>query len=206
MNNLIDDQRFVSKYGYLLPNSHAEQSENGVLFTVQYYYLKSDARMLNPLDTYRVYTLLFENSRSNNGEFRTLPSDSNPRFSLDNMVAVAGFARRTGFKGLLRGLPLFKRYSYRPDNFAYLLYCKYPAIGFCLLPIVSLSMIISCYRAAPNRTSGPLLAYTKARGANMRLTWWLCERVMPMSMRTAFQTYYPEYDHPSNVLARKIFF
>ena len=205
MTRLIDDQRFVSKHGYLLPNSWQEQSENGVLFTVQYYYLKSDTRTLNPLDAVRVRTLLYENMRSNDGTFRTLPNDSNPRFSLDNMAAVAGFARRTGFTELLRGLPLFGKYTLRPDNFAYLLYCKFPIVGFCLLPITSIAMIVSCWRAKPDRTSGPLLAYTKARGINMRLTWWLCQKVMPMSMRTAFAIYYPESDHPSNKLVRRIF-
>ena len=204
--SLIDDQRFVSKHGYLLPNSHAEQSENGVLFTVQYYYLKLYTRTNNPLDMIRVHTLLWDNMRSNNGIYRTLPNDGNPRFSLDNMVAVAGFARKTKFTKLLYGLPLFRRYSLRPDNFAYLLYCKYPLIGWWFLPITSLFMIISCYRAANNRTSGPLLAYTKAKGINMRLTWWLCQKVMPMSMRTCFQVYYPQFEHPSNKLARRIWF
>ena len=201
--SLIDDQRFISEHGYLKPNSWDKQSENGLLFTVQHDYLKSDIGISSNVEVNNIFLLFAINLLSNDFEFRTLPNDPNPRFSLDNMIAVAGYSRKHKRKDILRKLPLFKKYSIRPDNFAYLLYCKYPLIGFWFLWIVSISMIISCART-DNGTSGKLLAYTKHSGINMRTTWWLCGHFLSMNMKDAFQVYYPEYDHPSNILARQL--
>lgn len=196
-------EQFFSKYGYVKPNSWDEQSENGLLFSIQYHYLLRDKDVLSSVD--QIVTIIYENLESNNGNFRTLPSDPNPRFSLDNMVAVAGFSYRYKFKEFLKALPLFRRYSMRPDNFIFLLYCKYPLIGFWFLWITSIFMIISCLRAAPNRTSGPLLCYVKARGIDMKITWWICQKVIPMSFLNCFELYYPEPEHPIRVTAREVF-
>lgn len=189
---------FISKYGYVKPNSIVDQSENGVQFTIELHFLREQL-----LSNY-LAELLTINVDSNGGEFRTLPSDPNPRFSLDQMCAVAGFARRTNNLHLLTALPLFRAYSLRPDNFIYLLYCKYPWLGFWFLWVTSLSMIISCYRTK-NRTSGKILAYIKARGASMWLTWSICEKVLPWSMVEIFQEYFPEECHPINKTAREVF-
>jgi len=198
---------FISKYGYIKPNSWDSQSENGVLFSIQYHYLlRSSGNASNVFwRKLHIFNLLVENLNSNNGEFRTLPNDSNKRFSLDNMVATAGFSRRYDFKTLLDSLPLFRWYSVRPDNFVYLLCCKYPFLKYFLLWITSIFMIVSCLRAAPDRTSGPLLCYVKAEGLNMRFTWWLCKKVMPMTVVECFGIYYPEENHPINIEARKVF-
>lgn len=200
-------EAYLDKWGHINPNSWCEQSENPLLFTIQYHYLLRDTFDLenNYWQPSVIFNLLMNNIKSNNGSFRTLPSDSNPRFSLDNMCAVAGFSYRYKFKKLLKALPLFRRYSYRPDNFIYLLFCKYPLIGFWFLWITSIFMIISCLRAAPSKTSGPLLCYVKARGANMRFTWFICEKVLAMRILDCFHTYYPEHDHPINIEARKVF-
>lgn len=197
-------EKFLDKWGHINPNSWDEQSENPLLFTIQYQFLLGDDfhKLSWKLKTKRLLEL---NLSSNNGSFRTLPHDKNPRFSLDNMVAVAGFSYRYKLKEFLKALPLFRRYSMRPDNFVFLLYCKYPLIGFWFLWITSIFMIISCYRAAPNRTSGPLLCYVKARGANMRLTWWICKKVNPMGFLECFNTYYPEMSHPIRLEAKKVF-
>lgn len=180
--------KFISKWGYIKPNSKCIQSENGIQFTVEKFYTQTHRESL------RLTKLFQENVDSNGGEFRTLPGDPNPRFSLDQMSAVAGFARSTGNLSLLKALPLFRKYSLRPDNFCYLLYCKYPLLGFWFLWITSIAMIISCCRKN-NGTSGKILAYIKARGAGMWTTWSICERVMPWNMRTSFAIYFPEYDH-----------
>jgi len=198
---------FVSKYGYIKPNSWDLQSENGLLFTIQYHFLLRDSGNLSSDFWFfeKVAGLIELNYKSNNGDFRTLPHDNNPRFSLDNMCAVAGFCRRYNYQNGLDHLPLFRHYSLRPDNFAYLLYCKYPLAGIWFLWITSLFMIISCMRAAPDRTSGPLLCYVKARGANMKLTWWICKKVNPMGFLECFNTYYPEISHPIRLEAKKVF-
>ena len=200
-------ESYLDKWGHINPNSWCEQSENPLLFSVQYHFLLRDSGNLSSDFWFfeKVASLIELNYQSNNGDFRTLPYDNNPRFSLDNMCAVAGFGRRYNYQNGLDHLPLFRHYSLRPDNFAYLLYCKYPLIGIWLLWITSLFMIISCLRAAPDRTSGPLLCYVKSRGANMKLTWWICERVNPMGFLECFNTYYPEISHPIRLEAKKVF-
>lgn len=198
-------KNFVSQYGYIKPNSICKQSENGILFSVEYFYLLQETG--NKGDSFfhiwHLRHLLETNMGANNGTYRTLPNDPNPRFSLDNMVAVSGFARKTKSKHLLEGLPLFRHYSLRPDNFIYLLYCKYPLIGFWFLWITSIAMIVSCART-DNGTSGKLLSYVKYKGANMKLTWKVCQQFMSLSMVEYFQTYFPEVDHPINEEVRKI--
>jgi hypothetical protein len=60
-------------------------------------------------------------------------------------------------------------------------------------------------RAAPDRTSGPLLCYVKARGANMKLIWWICKKINPMGFLECFNVYYPEIFHPIRLEAKKVF-
>lgn len=201
-------RKWFSRYGFILPNSKQEDSENGVLFSVELAFLRDDYN-LNRQVRWKILDLWLSNPPDY--EYRTVPNSPNPRFSLDNLKAVAAFSR-WNMKDIdsywngrnLKALPLFNKHTIRPDTFCFLLYCKYPLLGFWFLWVPALFMISSCVRPY-HETSGKLLAYVQYKGANMRLTWWICKKLIGVPMHEVFAVYFPESDHPINVEARRVF-
>lgn len=103
--------------------------------------------------------------------------DSYHNFSHDNFTLVACWCKKFA-PGWLYSIPLWGRHSWRPDNFLFFLYAKYPYIGFVFLPLLSLVMVVSTLRVWRTNsrgqrelsTSGKLISFFKCISFNLRLT------------------------------------
>lgn len=194
------------KYGNMLPNSRQTSSEDPSTFNAVLCLLDESIYPYT-YDDVLIKRLNRAKWETNNGRYMTNEHDNVDDFSLDEAISVAAISRRWRHHENLQRIELFGRsYSLRPDTFCFLLLCKYPIFNLALLPrlFVSASMVISCMRKRED-TSGKQLAYIRYRGLNMKWTWWLCTHLLTnSSWAEVFQIYYPESDHPINVLARKV--
>lgn len=215
------EKNFISKHGFVLPNSWQEQSENGVLFSVVNRFLRFRSKSDPKVSSTDLNKKIERLRATNGGEYRTLPNDDNPRFSLDNAMAVAAYSRIFIDSPLCRKnldkLKMFAPYSKRIDTFCFLLLCKYPIANLLIIPrlVVVLSMLYTAIQPIEEHkiyikgvklkwggTNGKQLAYLRYEGLKMHITWWICTLLFdPVEM---FQEYYPEFEHISNQEARKI--
>lgn len=215
------DKKWISKHGFILPSSRQEQSENGVLFTVVYFFLyEMDADENVTPDDFFELTMLIRRLWETNAHFkyRTLPNDPNPRFSLDNAMAVAAFSRATLSKTHydwakheenLYHLPVWKYYYRFYDVIPFLLLMKYPWMRFLILPtaLVWFFTVIPCLIYKPTDSSGRQLAFVKCYGLQSHFLLYLCELALSargLSFPTVFKTYYPEHGHPIPEKAAKV--
>lgn len=80
-------------------------------------------------------------------------------FSLDNIQGILCWARY--FKvapWVMRQFPLFHHANLHPKDFCFTLFCKYPVLGFPLLPVTILAMWVSCFTRYKKRKHGTFLA------------------------------------------------
>lgn len=128
----------------------------------------------------------------------------NNNFSHDNLGLIACWCKLFAPKWL-RELPLFGRHSWRPDNFLFFFYVKYPYIGFVFLPLLSLVMAVSMIRVwRTNKrghryidTDGKIISFFKCRAFNLRLTKKLLNFIIKKhpDLKTwirIFKIYFPE--------------
>lgn len=73
-----------------------------------------------------------------------------------------------------------------PEWFMFFFWAKYPWLGLIFLPIISLSMIVSCARVWRSTkgnpphisTSGKILVFLRLRAFNLPITEWVCNKII----------------------------
>lgn len=183
---------------YLLhhrPNPTTNTSENELLFTAEYAILQGKA--WNPRRYIANQMLRFYKEEVAKGH----------KISHDNktgMVALYPNLKESIFR-------VGGRVWLHPRDIIYYGYMKYGAVFYPLLPIVSMANIISCYRTykttGTNKhitTSGKLLAMVRNLSAGLRLTQWICTKLIHRnenfkSWENVARIYFPDVDgmeHP----------
>lgn len=213
------DKKWISKHGFVLPNSKQEQSENGVLFTVVYFFLiMMDGDEVVAYEDFIELDLSIERLwKTNPGfKYRTLPNDDNDRFSLDNAMAVAAFQRVFLMKyGAMASEENLKRLSINRywirfyDVIPFLYLMRWPWLRFTIFPValVWFFTIVPCFIYGPGDSSGRQLAFLKCFGLQSPTLLALCEIALKwrgLSFPTVFKTYYPEAGHPIPTRAEKL--
>jgi hypothetical protein len=212
---------FISKHGFVLPNNQQEQSENGVLFSVVFVFIKTlleGPHFLNHRFCNELAELIFSLHSTNNGEYRTLPNDDNPRFSLDNAMAVAAFCRmRIDFAVMNGQKPNkidivnlekinFNRYWIRfYDVMPFLFLCRFPMIKLLIFPwaMVYFFTVVPCFIYGNGDSSGRQLALVKIMGLRSYFLMRSCEFVMNLrgiNFLHVFATYYPSERNKNGVI------
>jgi len=210
------EKKFISKHGFILPNSNQEQSENGVLFSVVHHFLRLllDRSKVHYMDQENL-SLLIESLWKTNGGYRTLPNDDNDRFSLDNSIAVAAYSRlmlkigtgTTTDEVNLQKVPVLPYYYRFYDVVPFLIVMKNPWMLWFVSPVVWLTTILPCAIYPPSDSSGRQLAFVKCMALGSPILFYLCELALAtrgLDFEKVFATYYPEADHPINVLSRQL--
>lgn len=223
--------KWVDTTGNIKPNSWDTSSENPTLFNVVYHFLWDRLYGLTDIQKLHLKQLLINKYETNGGEYRTNDYDTNPDsgFSLDESMALAAACYKYGWKEPLKPLRIvtwqtwFRFYDVIP----FLTYCKYewtrwlwiPQIVaayflpwylwiFCIpIQVWVASSIFSSSLKAPELTSGKQLNYVQAAGIIegkfwVRQIWRLVKKYV--NYNQAFSVYYPEADHPVNIMARQI--
>ncbi len=124
---------------------------------------------------------------------------SNPRFSRDNWAGVmAGldcvimYAKQNGIQdterdaiNLMLQVPVFHKQLDHPRDFVMAGYFKLPILFWPLLPIMSLSFIVSCWQSHKKRhgikipkTDGKIIAFIICKAFRLRLTFWICDKLI----------------------------
>lgn len=127
----------------------------------------------------------------------------NNNFSFDNWKLVACWDKK--FENTTEYIPIWGRHSWRPDNLAFFLWIRFPTLLSFLLPVISLSMIISMLRVwrttADGRryidTDGKIISYFVCECFDMRATRWALECLIKRdkdlkSWENIFKIYFPE--------------
>lgn len=146
------------------PEHDENMTENKIMQLCQYDILMGrDTHSLDVLD-------YIDNYKMNKGR------ELDYNFSFDNWALVASWIKE--FEGSMSDVPLLGRHTWRPDNFIFFLWAKYPAIAAPALPFLSLSMIVSMLRVwrkdkHGNRyidTDGKLINYYRTEAFSMPVT------------------------------------
>lgn len=193
---------FLDKNGFIHTdeNPSLSQSENKLMFTA----LCSIFYHVDPI----LDEVYLENKFRRNAH----RDWNNGSFSHDEM---------TGLYCLLndiQDLPIIKwegEYWLHPRDIAFYLYCHFKVLGLIFLPVVTLSMIVSClqdykYRNGKRflRTDGKLLTYLRCKKYNLKMTFWICDKIIKNkklfgSWDRVFSIYFKNPSHPLNTIKGK---
>jgi hypothetical protein len=235
------------KFGFihLTPNPDPEQSENAPLFTGTNITLHEWRGTLTlPIS----YAFLDSVSKLiKDGDWYTTPVSVVKRFSRDNFAGVISglksiirYAKKMNnshlenkAKKLLKQVPLFHRQLIHPRDFVMVGYAKYPWLFFPLLPILTISLIVSCWQTHKVRngnkiakTDGKIIALILSYSMCLVLTHLICVWLIKNKKRkrpkpstgsdysgntwkwdklwAIFYDYFRRGDHPNAVLINRI--
>lgn len=209
--------QFVDPDGNIKPNSYQLDSENPSTFNAMYYLLLNEVRGLTLEEVHNIDTLIRNKYETNGGKYKTNDYDNDDSFSLDESISIGAMCAK--FSETYRGFPFSlhlsvlrictKQTYYRfYDVIPYLIACKVPFLRPLLMPYLSLSMILAVAVLGKRDSSGAQLNFIKALGLSMHRTLSIMEYILEKkgeSMKDKLQIYYPEADHPTNILARKYY-
>jgi hypothetical protein len=210
-------KNYQDKYGFVhhkkVENGDPETSENGPLYTGM---ALTENRLI--IEDYRLKDLLARIYVG--GTWRTTPvSPASAGFSHDNfkglIAMILYFKKRDPkfFKKWRKRVPLFHRQLMHPRDFCLVGYFKYPLIFWPTLPIVWLTMFITCYQTYKVRngvkyikTDGKLMARMICIAFNWPVVLDFCtdilkrkdREVLKISWRHCFAIYFKDPDHPFN--------
>jgi len=209
LSNYYVPEKFKNKYGDLNPNSYDGSSENPTTFNVMFYFLLEEARGFGEEDKPVLQERLCEKWRTNNGKLKTNNYDNDDSFSLDESLAYAAACYRYKFLDDMEKLKIVTKQTWYRfyDVIPYLVACKYPLLRYMLLPWISFITLLAIAIVSEGDTSGKQLALIKIIGQKMLATYILAEIILELkgtSFKEALSIYYPEEEHPINVLAREI--
>lgn len=236
----VDNPEYISDHGFILPKPRSwykarnikPQSENGVLFSVVKLLIEIDLAIDNHEEPpHNIINKIKELNRrikslwETNPDFkyRTLPYDNNPRFSLDNAMAVATFSRMCiefNIDAEVAKMNLEKvqinRYWIRfYDVIPYLALLKYTWLKFTIFPVamVYFFTIIPCLFNKWGDASGRQLGYVKGFLLEdlLEITTWVM-KLRGITFPVVYGWYYwiesekgniPDDNNPINLLAKK---
>lgn len=185
---------FFSEDGLLHNEPMPSRSENALLFLIEY-------RILVGVDQ---YTWL----QTRNLCANYLDGHTDQDLSWDNYEATAAFASWIDSDFLRNKIKIFSLKRMHPRTIAYLLWVKYPLIGFWFLPIVTIASIFACLRTWKVRPHGrflatdtKLLTWVRFTGSQMWITEKICTYILGRkkefgSFERCFEIYFPNEDHP----------
>ena len=206
---MLIPKQFLNKYGDMNPNSWSRQngSENPTTFNVMFYFLLERARGLSHRLVLR--ELLEEKYSTNGGRLMTNNYDNDDSFSLDESVAYGAACYKYDYISSITFLKVVTKQTYYRfyDVIPYLVACKFPALRYILLPYISLIILLSTALCKEGDSSGSQLNLIRIIGQGMKLTYILSSFIMRLkgtSYKDKLATYFPEVDHPINVLAREV--
>ena len=211
MSNYYMPKEFLNKHGDINPNSYSKfhGSENPTTFNVMFYFMLERARGLSEKDSTRLFCRLFDKYYTNGGKLMTNDYDNDDSFSLDESISYAAACYRHKFIAPMTKLKVVTKQTYYRfyDVIPYLIACKYPFLRYLLLPWISLIIILSTILCKEGDSSGSQLNLIRIIGQRMEATYTITKIIMELkgtSYKKKLATYYPEKDHPINVLAREI--
>ena len=212
-------EEWFDKYGLLHVNK-GRDSENGILFTVEYYLLRLLTNELSDEDikSFKI-TVAFLKNQDNT--FSALPNGGD-HWSHDNHTAKCSMEYLLGLNSDIWLKDWYKRVHPRDLIFYWFMT---PYIGWMARPflwIPGAAMVVSCIQTYKTRgdvkmlrTDGKLLTFvrciaTRRKSWTMALTWRLCSWIINKkkqfgSWSSVFSIYFRETDHPNNVLSLKYF-
>ena len=207
---MLIPKQFLNKYGDMNPNSWSRQngSENPTTFNVMFYFLLERARGRSNEDNVRLQGLLSSKYQTNGGKLMTNNYDNDDSFSLDESVAYGAACYKYDYISSITFLKVVTKQTYYRfyDVIPYLVACKFPALRYILLPYISLIILLSTALCKEGDSSGSQLNLIRIIGQDMKLTYTLSGFIMRLkgtSYKDKLATYFPEGDHPINVLARE---
>lgn len=141
----------------------------------------------------------------------------NDDFSRDNFSGLIAMVKlcakykenKQAVRRVKKLIPLFHKQLDHPRDFVLVGYFKYPYLFWPLLPVVTGAFALTCAQRYKVRngnkivkTDGKLIAFMLCHVFKLRLTYWLCMKVLPLSgfkSRTAVSmTYFRNLDHIIN--------
>ena len=212
-------EEWFDKYGLI--HAHKDRdSENGILFTVEYYLLKSLLKKLTDEDV-KSFKIAIAYLRNDNGSYSATHGGGD-HWSHDNHTAKVCMESFLKLKSDI-WLPDWKKRVHPRDLVFYLFLTPY--IGWLARPLLwipALTMIISCIQDTKTRqgrkiikTDGKLLTFvrcisTRRKSWTMNLTWKLCSWIIKHnspfnSWDNIFEMYFKEPEHPNRVLSKEYF-
>jgi len=211
MSNYYMPKEFLNKHGDINPNSYSKfhGSENPTTFNVMFYFMLERARGLSKEDSSNLHQRLYDKFWTNDMKLKTNDYDNEDSFSLDESISFAAACYRYNYDMNMPCLRIVTKQTYYRfyDVIPYLLMCKYPILRYILMPYVSLMILLSIAIVPKGDTSGKQLALIKIIGQRMEVTYTFAKMILNLkgtSFKEALSIYYPEKDHPINVLAREV--
>ena len=214
---MTDYTQFVDPDGNIKPNSWQKDSENPSTFNAMYYLLLNEIRGLTLEEVHNIDTLIRNKYETNGGKYKTNDFDNDDSFSLDESIGIGAMCVRfsekysTGdFSKHLKPLRIWTASTWIRfyDVIPYLYACKYPLLRPLLLPYISIMCCLAVSVLPKGDSSGAQLNLIRAFGLSMKRTERIMEYILEKkgeSFKDKLAIYYPEENHPTNVLARKYF-
>lgn len=212
-----DYAQFVDPDGNIKPNSWQLDSENPSTFNAMYYLLLNEVRGLTLEEVHNIDTLIRNKYETNGGKYKTNDYDNDDSFSLDESIGIGAMCVRFGekystgeFSKHLKPLRIWTASTWLRfyDVIPYLYACKYSFLRPFLIPYISLVCCLAVLVEGKGSSSGAQLNFIRTLGLSMYRTLRIMEYILEKkgeSMKDKLQIYYPEVDHPTNVLARKYY-
>lgn len=204
---LLAYKTYSDKFGILQlrKNPSPQDSENGPTFTGLFWSVWSKVSSMPSIEN------PFEHLITD-GKYRTTPNSPNPRFSHDNMTGVVCASEVFGWPWLY----YYSDQFIHPRDLIFYNWSKSQSfLSWLLLPIVSITMIISCAQTYKTRngrkivkTDGKLLTLMRCLSHDMNLTLKVCTWLM--SRNEKFQCwekvanrYFQDSEHPNVQIIRE---
>ncbi len=202
--------KYTDQYGlvHCEPN---EISENGALFTAEYFILVSMLYGLNHLDRYLIAKILASLFNWSTLNWKDRGGEAGNHVSHDNFLGVYALGKLAGTSpwGLHSGLEKHETdpsFFYHPKDIGTFAIVEGKWWGLLLLPLMLIQWVWSL-TSKKEETSGRILWLVR---------WWMVSRLM-MKLHIAiinrqyksgftdvFAIYFKHEDHPINTLARKL--
>lgn len=219
------DTRWFDNYGLLHVDKQPSDSENGILFTAEYWTLKSKERKLNNYEIDYINKAI-DSSKHAKGYYLLHPKSKEIRFSHDNMTGLICLMKLVGredykkFKFWFNDIRHHWKQRLHPRDIVFYAYCKGGFLGvlaYLFLFIPSLAMIISCLQDHKVRggnkilkTDGKKLAWLRLNTLNLPLTKLICSFIINKNMpfkswKNIFSMYFKNEQHPNNQFKKEIY-
>ena len=213
MENGSIKKNFYDKYANIKPNSWDKDSENPNLFNAYFWLLSICLAPMTPRGLQAIGYNLRNKYFYNGGILKTNEFDTSTKgnfLSIDESIGYAATCHNFSMREHLKYLNIvtsqtwFRFYDVIPS----LMMFKYRWTRFLLFPyfFVAMGAFFSCLKKE-EETSGKLLAFLELKSHNMKISLKICNYLLRNKggFERAFRVYFPEYDHPINVLARLYF-
>jgi len=198
---------WLDKDGLLHLDPQPSDSDNGILFLVEFYILKHLQGKLT-LDDQQNFKRAIDKLETfpNTGTYYQRPDSFENVGSHDNATAIASFSYLVGLSDYQR-LTITRKLMH-PRDVIFYNYLKGSFIAKLLLPITCLFQIITCLRSK-EETSGKLLTFVRTRctmdrsiimrGCAKICDWILAKKYGSKHWHKIFSIYFKNEDHPNRL-------